>query len=102
MVSGAISMTLLWVLSAAAPLVLALLAAGLVAALGGAASASRMRRGPVGANLAGLCSLAGVALAAIPPLLSETDSGLTNTQVLLFGLAIAAISAMGGQFSGSR
>lgn len=101
-VTGAIAMTLLWVLSAAASLLLALLAAGFVAALGGAATASRLRRGPAGANLAGLCSLAGVALAAVPLLFSEADSGLTGLQVVLFGLALAALSAMGGQLSGSR
>lgn len=95
-------MTLLWVLSAAAPEILALVAAGTVAALGGAAAASRLRRGVAGANLAGLCSLAGVALAALPLLLSEADSGLTNFQVVLFGLALAALSAMGGQLSSSR
>lgn len=95
-------MTLLWVLSIATPLLLALLAAGIVAGVGGAAAASQMRRGPMGANLAGLCSLAGAALVALPLLLSETDSGLDNTQVLLFGLALGAISAMGGQISGNR
>lgn len=94
-------MTLLWILSTAAPLLLALLAAGVVAGVGGAAAASRMRRGPSGANLAGLCSLIGAALVAIPLLLSETDA-LTNTQIILFGLALAAISAMGGQISGGR
>lgn len=101
-VSGAIAMTLLWILSTAVPVLLALLTAGVVAGIGGAASASRLRRGPVGANLAGLCSLAGVALVAAPLLLSETDSGLNDTQIVLFGLAIAAISAMGGQLSGGR
>lgn len=100
--TGAVAMTLLWVLSAAAPQILALVAAGFVAVLGGAAAASRLRRGPAGANLAGLCSLAGAALAALPLLFSEADSGLTNFQVVLFGLALAALSAMGGQLSGSR
>lgn len=102
MLTGAIAMTLLWVLSAAASLLLGLLAAGFVAVLGGAAAASRLRRGPLGANLAGLCSLAGVALAAIPPLFSEADSGLTDFQIVLFGLALAALSAMGGQLSAPR
>lgn len=95
-------MALLWVLSAAAPVLVALLVAGVVAAAGGAASASRLQRGPAGANLAGLYSLAGVALVAAPLLITGTDSGLAGTQVLLFGLAIAAISAMGGQLSGPR
>jgi drug/metabolite transporter (DMT)-like permease len=83
-------------------MLLALLASGVVAGVGGAASARRLRRGPAGANLAGLCSLGGSALVAVPLLLLGAGSGLNDTQVVLFGLAIAAISAMGGQISGSR
>lgn len=101
-VTGAVAMALLWVLSASAPQLLALATAGLVAALGGAAATSRLRRGATGANLAGLCSLAGAALVAIPILFSETGSGLTDFQVVLFGLALAALSSMGGQLAGSR
>jgi hypothetical protein len=35
-------------------------------------------------------------------LLLGTGSGLNDTQVMLFGLALAAISGMGGQIQGGR
>jgi hypothetical protein len=100
--TGAVAMSLLWALALVAPELVALLASGIVAALGGAVSASRLGRGPKGANLAGLYSLAGVALVAIPLLLSGTGSGISDFQVVLFGLALAALVAMGGQLSGLR
>lgn len=101
-VCGAAAMTLLWLVSFLVSTLPALLAAGAVAALGGYASAPRMGRGAAGANLAGLCSLAGVALVAVPLLVSGAGSGITGTQVILFGLALAAISAMAGQLTGTR
>jgi hypothetical protein len=94
-------MALLWALSFVLPLLLALLTGGVIAGIGGALSASRLRRGPAGANLAGLYALIGVVIVAVPLLLLGTDS-LANTQVVLFGLALAAISAMGGQIQGGR
>ncbi len=94
-------MALLWALASVAPLLLALLAGGLVSGAGGAFTASRLRRGPAGANLAGLYALAGVLIVAVPLLLLGPGS-LTGVQVILFGLALAAISAMGGQIQGGR
>lgn len=94
-------MFLLWVLSIFAPLLLALLTASILAGVGGAVAASRLHRGPAGANLAGLYSLVGVVIGIVPLLLLGSNP-LTGVQVILFGLALAAISAMSGQLSGGR
>jgi hypothetical protein len=101
-ISGAVAMALLWLGSLILPTLLALLVAGIVAGAGGAASAKRLGRGPAGANIAGLCALGGAALVAVPLLLLGTGSGLNDTQVMLFGFALAAISGMGGQVQGGR
>lgn len=101
-ISGAAAMTLLWAGSLVLPMLLALLIAGIVAGAGGAASAKRLGQGPAGANIAGLCALGGAALVAVPLLLLGAGSGLNGTQVVLFGLALAAISGMGGQVQGGR
>lgn len=100
-VFGTVAMFLLWVLSIFAPLLLALLTASILAGVGGAVAASRLRRGPAGANLAGLYSLVGVVIGIVPLLLLGSNP-LTGVQVIFFGLALAAISAMGGQLSGGR
>lgn len=101
-ISGAVAMALLWAGSLILPMLLALLVAGIVAVAGGAASAKRLGRGPAGANIAGLCTLVGAALVAVPLLLLGTGSGINGSQVVLFGFALAAISGMGGQVQGGR
>lgn len=85
---------------AASSLVLALSVAIVVAGAGGAGASSLLRRGPGGANIAGLCALAGVMLAAL--LFSGAESALSGTQTLLFGIALALVSAMAGQITASR
>jgi len=94
-------MGLLWIGSSFMPMTLALLVAVLVAGLYGAVSAGSLRRGPAGANVIGLYALVGVTLVAVPLLLFGTEA-LTSAQVILFGLALAVISAMGGQIRGTR
>lgn len=97
LISGAVAMFLLSAL-AAASLILALAASLAVAGAGGALAAPRLRRGTAGGNLAGLSTLAGVLLLALPLLLSGTGA-LAGSQVILFGLALAAVSSMVGHLT---
>lgn len=98
LISGAFAMFLLSTLAAVTSLILALAASLVVAGAGGAAAAPLLRPGPAGANLAGLSTLAGVLVFALPLLISGAGA-LAGSQVILFGLALAAVSSMVGHLT---